>query len=218
MIATRSGARRRVSPLIALTATAGIVLAGCATDEPVGPDPLPAPAPVPAPTAEPDATGDADGIAQPEAVSWTGSVCRTLIPVAQTLRTPPPVDVTAPEAAQQAYRDYLTEAQNQAEQAQQEIGALGAPPVEGGEELAQEVQEQITDLREDAAEAREQIDAATPGDPVSIGQAVVAGANVLGAMGNNVQALATLTADPELRNAVEQAPECAELRTIGDPT
>ncbi|MCO1660901.1 hypothetical protein [Pseudonocardia humida] len=204
----RRRGRSATSPLVALAAAAGLALAGCATDAPVAPD---APEPVPAPGGE-----AVEGTAGPEAVAWTGSVCEALVPVAQTLRTPPEIDVTAPQAARQAYRDFLVEARTQADQAQQQLSTLGAPPVEEGEELAQEVQEQVTDLREDVTEALNRVEAADPNNPLAIGEAVVAGGNVLGAVGNNVQAVGALTDEPELRNAFEQAPACEELRDAGD--
>jgi hypothetical protein len=201
--------RTTAGPLVALAAAAGLALAGCATDAPVAAD---APGPAPAPAGE-----GTDGTAGPEAVAWTGSVCEALVPVAQTLRTPPEIDVTAPQTAQQAYRDYLLQARTQAEQAQQQLSTLGAPPVEDGEELVQDVQEQVADLREDVTEALGRVEAADPNNPLAIGEAVVAGGNVLGAVGNNVQAVGALTDEPELRNAFEQAPACAELRDAGNP-
>lgn len=204
----RRRGRSPMGPLMTLTAAAGLALAGCATEAPVAADPAPAPAP----------DGQITEIAEPEVLAWTGSVCEALVPVAQTLRTPPAIDVTAPGAAQQAYRDYLTRAQTQTEQAQQQLGSLGAPPVEGGEELIEDVQQQVGDLREDVTEALDRVNAADPGNPLAIGEAVVAGGNVLGAVGNNVQAVSALTDEPELRDAFERTPACDELRMVGNPS
>ncbi len=151
-------------------------------------------------------------------MTWTGGICEGLLPVVGTLRTPPQIDVTDPAAAQRTYSSYLGEAQAQADQALREVTAAGAPPLAGGEQLAQAVQQQVTDLRNDVTEARAQLDGADPGNPVAIGQAVAAAGNVLGSAGSNVQALGALTSDPELRNAFEQAPSCQELRTAGNPS
>lgn len=207
------GPRNRTGPLVALVAAAGLGLAGCAGEEP-GTDSPSAPPP---PSAPATAGSTTDGTADSESVAWTDRVCTALLPAVETLRTPPPVDVTDPAAAQSTYRDYLREAESRAEAAEQEIESAGAPPVDGGEQLAQDVREQVADLRADVAEALRQVDAADAGNPVAVGQAVAVGGNVLGALGNQVQAVGALTADPELRNAFEQAPACADLRSAGAP-
>ncbi|MBW0093673.1 hypothetical protein I4I73_29925 [Pseudonocardia sp. KRD-184] len=206
--------RNRTGPLVALVAAAGLGLTGCAGGEDPVADPPPAP---PAPTAPATGGTTADGTADAGAVAWTDRVCTALLPVVGTLRTPPPVDVTDPAAAQNAYRDYLGEAASRAEAAEQEIASAGPPPVDGGEQLAQDVREQVVDLRADVSEALRQVDAADATNPVAVGQAVAVGGNVLGALGNQVQAVGALTADPELRNAFEQAPACADLRSAGAP-
>jgi hypothetical protein len=49
---------------------------------------------------------------------------------------------------------------------------------------------------------------------MAIGQAVVAAGNVVGATGNNAQALSALDGNPRLDAAFEQAQSCQRLRTI----
>lgn len=210
----RHAGRRARTGLLALGAAAGLALTGCTAGEAPSPDPAPAPAPT-APA--PGSGGTGTAAAGEEVTAWTGQICTALLPVVETLRTPPQVDVSDPAAAQQAYTSYLNNAQTRAEQAQQEVAAAGAPPVEGGEEIAQDVQDQVADLREDLTQAQGQLDAVDPANPVDVGQAVAAGGNVLGAVGNNVQAVGAVTTDPALRDAFELAPSCAELRSAGTP-
>lgn len=220
MNSVQRGRRTLTGPLVALLAAAGLGLTGCvgSTEVPSADRPPP-PGSVPAAPPTSGTTGTAgNDAAESGAVAWTDRICTALLPVVETLRTPPPIDVTDPAAAQRAYSNYLAEARSRAETAEQEVRAAGAPPADGGEELAQDVQEQVADLREDVTEAGRQIDVADPGNPVAIGQAVAAGGNVLGALGNNVQAIGALTAEPELRNAFELAPSCGELRSAGDPS
>ena len=182
--------RTRVGPLVALVAATGLALAGCAGEYGPTADPAPDPQPAPAAPVEP---GGGDGVAGEEVVVWTGGVCQALIPVVETLRTPPQIDVTDPAAAQRVYSSYLGEAQAKADQALQEVTAAGAPPLAAGEQLGQAVQQQVADLRQDVTEARAQLDRADPGNPVAIGQAVAAAGNVLGSAGSNVQAIGALT-------------------------
>ncbi|WP_214370280.1 hypothetical protein [Pseudonocardia sp. H11422] len=189
--------------LAAMVVATGLALAGCASN----PAPT-APGPGPAPTAT----------VEEATVEWTGTVCGALVPVVEALRTPPTPDPSDPAATKQAYSSYLTRALQEAEQALQELTAAGPPPVEGGEQIAQDVREQVTELRDDLAEARAQVDKADPNDSAAVGEAVTAVGNVLGALGNSAQALTTISGDPRLEPAFRQAPSCAQLRTIGTPS
>lgn len=200
------GRMPRRCALVAVTA-AGLVLAGCANDTmPTAPAPIPQPVPAPTETAPAD---------EP-AVAWTGTICTALVPVVDSLRTPPPVDFTDPAGTRQAYLAYIDGALQRSEQAVHEVNGAGAPPVEGGEELAQNVRDQVSDLRKDLADARARLEAADPGDVAAIGQAVAAAGNVLGSLGNSAQAVGEISADPRLRPAFEQAESCQQLRTIGN--
>ena len=69
--------------LAALAAAAGLAVAGCGE---AGAPRAPEPDAQPAPAAPPD---DAT-------IAWTDSVCSALVPVVDTLQTPPPVDFTDP--------------------------------------------------------------------------------------------------------------------------
>ena len=192
------GPRRR--PLAALVAATGLVLAACASD----PAPVPtAPEPEPTPTVT----------VEEGAVEWTGRVCSALIPVVEALRMPPALDPADPAATQRAYSSYLGDARQKAERALEEVTAAGPPPVEGGEQLAQEVRNQVANLRDDLAEARAQVDRVDPRDPAAIGQAVAAAGNVLSSLGNSTQALSPVSGDPRLEPAFREAPSCAQLRT-----
>lgn len=201
--AAHRGPAARGHLLAALVAATGLALAGCASD------PVPtAPAPEPTPTVT----------MEEETVNWTGTVCSALIPVVEAVRTPPAPDLADPAATQRAYSSYLDDARQQAERALEEINAAGPPPVEGGEQLAQDVRDQVADMRDDLAEARAQVDRADPNDPAAIGQAVAAAGNVLGSLGNSAQAVSAISGDPRLAPAFREAPSCAQLRTIGAPS
>lgn len=196
--------QRRLSRLTVVVASAALALAGCANGGvPAAPETTPQPAPA-APT--------------DEAVAWTDSVCGALVPVVETVRNPPPVDLTNAAATRQAYLDYLGDAQQRGAQALQALDEAGPLPVEGGEELARDVRDQVTDLGDDLADARARVEAADPGDIAAIGEAVAAASQVLGSLGNTAQAVAAISGDPQLRPAFERAQSCEQLRTIGGPS
>ena len=145
-------------------------------------------------------------------MEWTGTVCGALIPVVEALRRPPALDPANTAVTQRAYGSYLGDARQKAERALGEVTAAGPPPVEGGEQLAQNVRNQVVDLRDDLAEARAQVERADPNDAVAVGQAVAAAGNVLSSLGNSTQALSTVSGDPRLEPAFREAPSCAQLR------
>lgn len=197
----RRSARR---PLVIVAAAAGLALAGCASD--------------PAPNAAPEEPMPAVPAApSEETVAWTDSVCGALVPVAENLSTPPEFDLTAPAPTRDAYVTYLTEAQTAADSALVSVEAAGAPPVEGGEEIAQNVREDVTELRDDLADARTQLEQTDVSDPAAVGRSVVAAGNVIGALGNNAQALSALDGEPQLDAAYAQAASCEQLRSIEIP-
>ncbi len=146
------------------------------------------------------------------AIAWTDSTCGALAPVVETLRNLPSVDLNDPAATRQAYLDRLGEAQQRAEQALQALETAGPPPVQGGEEVAQDVRDQVTELRDNLADARAGVEAADPGDVVAVGEAIAATGNMVDAAINIAQAIAAISGDPELRPAFEQAQSCEPLR------
>jgi hypothetical protein len=216
MPASPTARRRRRGIGVALIASAALALAGCAGDEVPAPA---APAPVPAPVPDaPPAPGTADQPADEATVAWTGNVCSALAPVAETLRTPPPVDFTNAAATREAYLAYIDATLQDAEQAVRQVEGSGPPPVEGGDALAREVRGHVEDLTEDLTEARVQLERADPNDVGAIGQAVAAVGNLMGSLGNSAQAIGELRVDPRLDAAFERAPECQQLTAAGAPS
>jgi hypothetical protein len=209
---------RRPTVVAALVATATLALAGCAGDEAAGPAPAPPAAPAPVPEPVPPQPGAADPPADEATIAWTGTVCGAVAPVVETLRTPPPVDFTNAAATREAYLAYIDATLQDAEQAVRQVQDAGAPPVDGGDELAQEVRSQVEDLTEDLTEARVQLERADPNDVGAIGHAVATVGNLMGSLGNSVQAIGEIRTDPRLDAAFDQAPQCRQLIAIGEPS
>src|SRR4051812_17965035 len=197
--------RPRGALAVAATAAA-LALTGC------GADTAPATPAIP--------TGAASPAVEPQeqTLAWTDSVCGALVPVAESLMNPPGLDPTALDATREAYVTYLARAQGAADKAVQDVAAAGPPPpgdgapgaaagpapVDDGQQVAEEVRDQLTDLRDDLGDARTQLEQADANDATTIGQAVVAAGNVVGAVGNNAQALSALDGNPRLDAAFEQ--------------
>lgn len=181
---------------------AALPLIGC------GASPTPAPAtPTTAATVTP-----AEGT-----VAWTDSVCGALVPVAESLTNPPAVDPTAPGASRDAFLAYLAKAQGATDTALQDVSAAGAAPVDNGQQVADDVRGQLTQLRDDLGDAQTQLEQADPNDATALGRSALAVGNVIGAVGNSAQALNALTGNPQLNAAAEQAASCQRLRAVPTP-
>jgi len=187
--------------LVTFVAAAGFALAGCSENvQPAAP-----PAPPEVPSVEPP----------PAAQDWVRSMCQVQDPI---FTAPPPVDLSDPAATRQAYSTYFADAQTAADQALDRLQSLGVPPVENGQEVFNDLRDQLTDLRADLADARSQLDQADPNDLAAVGNSVVAAGNVVGALGNKGQVLAIFETSPQLDAAAEQVPECEDLEASNQPT
>jgi hypothetical protein len=200
--AARSLTRRR-PPLILIVAAAGLALAGCANDNvPSAPSAAPSP-PVVSLTlpAEP----------QSATLNWARSICQTLHPTFDRLGAPPQPDLGNLATTRQAYINYLGNARNATQQAIDQLPTVGAPPVDNGQQVLDNLRNQLIQLHKDLDDALVKLNQANPNDVGATGLALGAAGNVLGALGNRVQVLGNLMIDPHLRAAINQTPECQSL-------
>ena len=192
--AARGAALRR--PLVVFIAAAGLAAAGCANASDTPP-----PVASPAPQAGP----------QPTTLDWARSMCQTLDPAFDRLGAPPQPDLGNLAATRQAYIDYLSNARNATQQAIDQLPSVGAPPVDNGQQVFDNMRNQLGQLRKDLDDAVAQLNRADPNDAGSIALAFGAAGNVLGALGNRTQVLGDLAIDPQLRTAINQTPECQNV-------
>ncbi len=186
----------------ALVAAAGLLLGGCSA--PV--QPPAATAPDPTATSIPSVS---------TALDWTSSVCAGLQPVVAGLTAPPEPNLSDLAGTRQAYLDYLGVAQQRADQALQLLDAVGPPPVPDGDRIGAQTREQLTQMRTDIGQARDQLQQADPNNPISMGYAVTSTANVFASLASSAQALAKLKENPDLGPAFAQAPSCEPFRRFG---
>jgi hypothetical protein len=203
MSVTRGGVLRR--PLAVLVVAAGFTVAGCANNagNASGTSPnAPAPPVVSsAPPAQP----------QPSMLSWTRSVCQALDPAFTQLGKPPQPDPGNAVATRQAFITYLDTSANAAQQAINRLSSIGAPPVDNGAQILDQVRGQLTQLRDNLKNAATQLKTANTNDAAAFGQAFGAASNVIGLLG-------TLSSQPQIRDAINQAPECQTLPGINAAT
>ena len=190
-------------PLAVLVVAAGLAVASCANNNAPG-----ASSPAPSP---PVVTSALPAAPQPAALDWTRSMCQSLQPAFKRLGAPPQPDLGNLAATRQTYIDYLGNARNAAQQAIDQLSSVGAPPVDNGQQVFDNMRNQLIQLREDLDGALAQLNRADPNDVGAMGLAVGAAVNVLGAFGNRAQVLDDLAVDPQLRAAINQTPECQHL-------
>lgn len=179
------GALRRT--LTAVVIAVGFAVAACAHD-PSNASGTPAP-----------------GQPQVTAATWARSMCAALRPAFSQLGTLPPPDAGNPAATRQAYVAYLNNAGNATQQTIDRFSSLGAPPVANGQQLIDRLRNQLVQMRSNLTDAAAQLGAAD--DTAAIGQA-------FGAAGNVIRLIGVLTTDPQLRAAIDQAPECQNLAAM----
>lgn len=194
----RGPALRR--PLVVLVSAAGLAVAGCANNAEAPSAPSP-PVVSSAPQADP----------QSATLEWARSMCQSLDPAFDQLGAPPQLDLGNLAATRQAYIDYLTNARNATQQADEQLSSVGAPPVDNGAEVLNNMRNQLTQVREDLDRALTQLNQTDPNDAAAIGLALGSAGNVLGAFGNRAQVLTDLAIEPQLRSAINQTPECQDV-------
>jgi hypothetical protein len=131
-------------------------------------------------------------------------MCQALSSTFSQLGKPPQPNPSDPAATRLAFITYLRDSATTAQQAIDRVSSIGAPPVQNGQRILDQVRVQLTQLRDNLREAVTQLEAADTNDMTAFGQAFAAAGNVIGLLG-------TLETEPQLRAAIEQTPECQAL-------
>jgi hypothetical protein len=194
-------------PLAGAILAAGLLLAGCGGNA----SNAPATSSAPPPPAAPAVTSTAPAQPQQAARTWATSICQTITSTLTQLGAPPQTNNSDPTATRQAYADYLSRASSAVQQATDRLASIGAPPVANGQQIFDQLRTQLAQLRTSLNDAANQLKAANPNDAAALGPA-------FGAAGDAVTLLGTLTSNPELRAAFDQAPECHNVPGMGTMT
>jgi len=184
--------RRTLAVFVAAT---GLTMAACATNT------SNAAGPAATTSSPPVMSSTAPAQPQPTIRGWAKSTCQALGFAFLPLGRPPEPDFANPAEMRQAFSTYLSNAANATQQAIDLLSSVGAPPVDNGQRILDQMRTQLTQLRGNLNEMATQLKAANANDAGAIAQA-------FGAMGNVVGLFGTLTNDPQLRAAIDQTPEC----------
>lgn len=194
---TKGAVLRRPLAVVA----AGFALAGCANNSTNAPS---ASSTVPLP---PVMSSTPPGQPQAAVFTWATSMCQALRPALAQLGSPPQPDLNNTAATRQAYINYLGNARNATQQATDRLSSIGPPPVANGPQILSQMTTQLSQLRDSLNDTLTQLNQPNPNDSVAMRQAFSVASHVVGLF-------STLNADPQLRAAIEQTPECQNLATV----
>jgi hypothetical protein len=158
-----------------------------------------------------------DAAASEEAVAWTNQVCGALTGFTQAATTSPRIDPADRVAAVQEVTRYLGSTSEALQRSLTELDAVGASPVEGGDEYVGRLREALRGIRTGFESARTQLAAVDVSDPRALATAVPAATAPLQELRNLPDPTEGMRANEELRRASEQAQNCRELRSTAAP-
>ncbi|GAA4611787.1 hypothetical protein [Saccharopolyspora hordei] len=183
---------------LAALAAVPLVLAGCAGGGGQGAAPQPAPKP-PAPSAE--------------AVAWAGGMCDLVTGFSESQENLPAVDRSNTAAMKESVIERIDAAARSADDTARGLQDLGAPPVEGAEQLGAGFQQSFTQIGDVLRGAREKAEQVDPTDKQRFQDGMTAVQQELdkGGQLELQDELAQLEQNQELNAAVHQAPECASF-------
>ncbi|GEL18254.1 hypothetical protein [Pseudonocardia asaccharolytica] len=156
------------------------------------------------------AAGCGGGADDAETTAWADKICGSYVSFRETLTAAVPT-TSAPDHAQQV-QQLSVFAENVVAAAQEAIAGIdtaGAPDVDGAAAVAATLTQRMTQIQTTFAAAKAQIEAAR--DQEALAQSIVP----LQELAHLPDPTSELTANADLRRAVDAAPSCQRLRASG---
>jgi hypothetical protein len=154
----------------------------------------------------PDAAGTGDPVA------WVDQVCGSMLPFIRTATSAPnPEEAEDAAALIEDISSYLGEAGDAAGSALDGLDAAGPSPVEGGDEVVEQLNGTISAFQSSYQEAQSRIDSVDIDDREAVLREVPAAIRQLNQLASMPNPTAGLRGSPELREAGEQAASCQQI-------
>ena len=155
------------------------------------------------------AGGSADRLpAADDPVAWAGRVCASLQPLSALRGNGPRVDPNNPAASRDALSAFFADTEQRAGESLQGLDAAGPSPIAGGDDVVAKLRGALERLRAAYADAKRQVDAIDPNDPVALATQLPGIMTNLDAAAGDKD-LANLGENAALNDAVKQAPSCS---------
>lgn len=209
--------RRQLTATAAGLLAAGLLLAGCSSDDAASAPTPTSSAPV-APSSEPStaassaATAPPSSSASPELAAWAGQFCTAAAGIAEVgnLEQPTEQELTDPATAQAFAVDFYSTSASAFTEAAGAMVEVGPPPLQGQEAFTDEVVTAFTSAGQTFQGLADQASAVDGSDPAAVA-GVLAG--LQDPFGPIAEAFAPLQdgASPEIQSALTSTPECATV-------
>lgn len=145
-------------------------------------------------------------------VAWVDQVCGAMIPFVEAASSPPSYGATSdPDELSDSLGTYLGDLGDAAGTAAREVEALGPAPVDGGEEIANNLTTTLTSIETSFGDASDTL-ASGSNDPSALTDALAP----LEQLATN-DPTADLNNNAELNAAAQQAANCQQLETTFGP-
>ena len=161
------------------------------------------------------AAADSAAVAAPgsgDTLAWVDQVCGSLLPFIRAAGSPPePAGASNPASLVQNITDYLEEVEDAADSAISGMADAGPSPVEGGDQIVDQLSGNLSTARDSYRTARTRIEAVDINDPQELRTELPAAIAPLEQLSNLPDPTAELRGSPELRQAGEQAANCQQI-------
>lgn len=159
--------------------------------------------------------GHSDGLPNTsDPVVWADRVCASLQPLAALKDESPHFDANNPAATRDSMAQYFADAADRSGQSLKGLSLAGPSPIAGGDDVANKLRAALQRRQAAYGDARDKVERINPNDPVGIGTQLPGVMRDL-ANASNDTGLDTFGNNPELNDAVKQAPGC---KLVGSAT
>ena len=140
-------------------------------------------------------------------VAWADRVCASLQPLAALKDESPHFDANNPAATRDSMARYFADAADRSGQSLKGLSLAGPSPIAGGDDVANKLRAALQRRQAAYGDARDKVERIDPNDPVGIGTQLPGIMRNL-ANASNDTGLDSFGNNPELNDAVKQAPGC----------
>ena len=191
------------SAVAAAALLAALLAGGCSTTVAGTPSADPAPRPTAGPGADP--------------VAWGDKVCGSLLSYYQPLSARPNYVGADLPGIKSRLSGYLGSVGSGIGKGQQQLRAVGASPVSGGDQFAKAIGDLLTRTGGTVRQAKADVDSANPADLPGFEAKLKSAEAKLKSIGA-AQGLSQLGSTPRLDKAVAAAPKCKQLNQLAKPS
>ena len=187
-------------PLLAAVAAAAVLLSGCSATVTGSPGPIGA------------TSGDTTIAPTSDPQAWMNNVCGSLLPFKDSVAATPKLDQNDPSAAAKSLSDFLGKTETAIDQALTGLNAVGPAPVPEGDAAVSKIKSALTTVRTSFDKAKTALDGIDPNNVTEVAATLPTVFASLEDISKIEDPTTDLRANPTLKAAYAQAPNCKTLQ------